>query len=110
MNGSRTGKIEGVATHYCSIGSGNRLLWVNRGTNAAPTAGQTNPYTLFSYNTNAVLSQRDRRYDSGLRQVYDFLWDADDRLQTVQESGVTRFRAPGDGPAAGTRATNKAGR
>ena len=65
---------------------------MNRGTNAAPTAGQTNnPYTLFSYNTNGLVSQRDRRYDSGLRQVYDFSWDADDRLRLVQESGVTRF-------------------
>jgi hypothetical protein len=31
--------------------------------------------------------------------VYDFLWDADDRLRLVQESGVTRFSAlyNGDG-------------
>ena len=62
-----------------------------RRSNTAPSAGQTNPYTLFSYNTNGLVSQRDRRYDSGLRQVYDFSWDADDRLRLVQESGVTRF-------------------
>jgi RHS repeat-associated protein len=74
-------------------------LWVNRGTNAAPTARQTNPYTLVSYNTNGLMSQRDRRHDSGLRQVYDLLWDGDDRLRLVQESGVTRFSAlyNGDG-------------
>jgi hypothetical protein len=47
-----------------------------------------------------VLSRRDR-YDSGLRQVYDFLWDADDRLRLVQENGVTRFSALYDGD--GTR-------
>jgi YD repeat-containing protein len=98
-NGNRTSRSKNGVIDYYGIGAGNRLLWVNRGTNAAPTAGQTNPYTLFSYNTNGVLSQRDRRYDSGLRQVYDFLWDADDRLRTVQEAGTTRFSAlyNGDG-------------
>jgi hypothetical protein len=32
-----------------------------------------------------------------LQQVYDFLWNADDRLRTVQEAGVTRFSALYDG-------------
>jgi hypothetical protein len=27
----------------------NRLMWVNRGTDAPPTSGQTSPYMLFSY-------------------------------------------------------------
>jgi RHS repeat-associated protein len=45
------------------------------------------------------VSQRDRRLASGLRQVYDFLWDADDRLRIVNEGATTRFTAlySGDG-------------
>jgi RHS repeat-associated protein len=85
-------------TDYYSVDAANKLLWVNQGTNAAPTAGQANPYTLFSYNTNGVMSQRDRRYTTGgPRQVYDFLWDGDDRLRLVNEGGTKRFSGLYDG-------------
>jgi hypothetical protein len=98
-NGNRTSVNKNGTTDYYGYGSGNRLLWVNQGTNAAPTAGQTSPYTLFQYNTNGLVSQRDPKHPNGIRQLYDFLWDGDDRLRTVNEGATTRFSAlyNGDG-------------
>jgi hypothetical protein len=78
---------------FGEFGSDNRLLWVNRGTNAAPTSGQTTPYTLFSYDSEGRVTYRERRYDSGLLRGYTFEWDGSNRLRSVKEGANTRFTA-----------------
>src|SRR5438270_474227 len=40
----------------------NKLLWVNQGMNAAPTSGQANPYTLFTYDLVGRMTRRERKY------------------------------------------------
>ncbi|HEV8574916.1 MAG TPA: RHS repeat-associated core domain-containing protein [Dehalococcoidia bacterium] len=97
---NRTRKTKnGVTDYYGYYPGTNKLWWVNQGTNAAPSAGQmTPPYTLFSYDSVGRATQRDRRYTSnGLRRVYDFSWDGDDRLRAVKESGANRLLADYDG-------------
>jgi YD repeat-containing protein len=106
VNGNRQTRTQNGVTDCYGVTADNRLLWVNRGTNAAPTAGQANPYTLFSYNTNGLMSQRDRRHDGGLRQVQDLLWDEDDRLRSVTEGGTTRFSALRNGDGLRVRKTD----
>jgi RHS repeat-associated protein len=100
-NGNRTSRTVNGTTDYYGIGAGNRLLWVNRGLNAAPTSGQANPYSLFSYNLNGALSARDRRDNNGLLQYLDFKWDGSDRLRLVLDHATqaTFFSATynGDG-------------
>jgi YD repeat-containing protein len=91
VNGNRTSKTSSLGVDYYGVDANNKLLWVNRATNAAPTAGQTNPYALCGYDLNGNMTSRDRRYDGGLRRQYTFFWDGDDRLRTAQESGVTRL-------------------
>ena len=61
-NGSRTSRNQNGTVDYYGVDAGDKLVWVNQGVNAAPTAGQAAPYTLFFYNLNGVVSQRDRRY------------------------------------------------
>ena len=70
---------------------------MNRGSNAPPTSGQTNPYTLFGYDPCGRMSNRERRYDSGRLRSYSFLWDGDDRLRQVNERATNRFTASYDG-------------
>src|SRR5207249_732793 len=85
----------------CSAGQGldanNKLLWVNRGVNAAPTAGQASPYTLFSYDADGRMTHRERKFDSGLLRSYDFKWDADNRLREVDQGGVPVLTASYNG-------------
>src|SRR5437867_5576617 len=70
LNGNRTSKsVNGVVDYY-GIGADNRLAWVNRGTNDVPVSGQAAAYTLFSYDANGNMVERERKYDSGLLRVY----------------------------------------
>jgi RHS repeat-associated protein len=70
---------------------------VNQGTNAPPTSGQDNPYTLLQYDADGRMTWRERRFAGGGLQAFDFLWDGDDRLRTVKEGASTRFTATYDG-------------
>jgi YD repeat-containing protein len=103
-NGNRLVKTQsspygGVVVDYYGADAANKLLWVNRGTNAPPTAGQAAPYTLYQHDANGRVTQRDRRYliSSGLRRTLDYSWDGDDRLRWVKEGGVDRLTASYDG-------------
>jgi RHS repeat-associated protein len=105
-NGNRLVKTQsspygGVTVDYYGVDAANKLLWVNRGTNAPPTAGQAAPYTLYVHDTNGRVTQRDRRYliHGGMRRTLDYSWDGDDRLRSVKEGGVDRQTASygGDG-------------
>jgi RHS repeat-associated protein len=89
----------GLFTDYYGVDAANKLLWVNRGTNAPPTAGQTAPYTLYQYDANGRVTQRDRRYliHGGMRRTLDYSWDGDERLRSVKEGGVDRLTASYDG-------------
>jgi RHS repeat-associated protein len=78
---------------YYGIGDDNRLLWVNRGTNAAPTSGQTAPYTLFNYDDNGRVCYRERRYDGGQLRAHTMQWDGDGRLRDVVEGMTPRLSA-----------------
>src|SRR5262249_35637623 len=99
LNGNRTSKTGSFGTDYYGISFNNKLRWVNRNVNAEPARGQAGPHTLFSYDSNGCMTRRERRYDSGLLQVYDWLWDGDDRLRQVKEGANSRFTASygGDG-------------
>jgi RHS repeat-associated protein len=94
-NGNRISRTAGGVTDYYGVDDQNKLLWVNRSNNA-PTSGQTNPYTLFSYDLNGHMTHRDRKV-SASPQIYDFFWDGDDRLRSVKEGATTRFSANYDG-------------
>jgi RHS repeat-associated protein len=98
-NGNRSSKTTAAGTDYYGVTAANKLLWVNRGTNAAPTSGQSAPYTLFTYDVNGCMTQRERRYDGGLLKTLDFIWDSDERLRQIKEGATTRFSADyrGDG-------------
>jgi YD repeat-containing protein len=63
-NGNRISKTSSLGTDYYGVDAANKLLWVNRGTNAVPTSGQANPYTLFGYDLNGLL------YDSNANAIY----------------------------------------
>jgi hypothetical protein len=70
----------------------NKLLWVNRGVNLAPTSGQASPYTLYQYDADGQMSRQERKYAvGGTVQTYDFLWDGDDRLHQVKQGVSSRF-------------------
>ncbi len=98
-NGNRLSRTTSAGTDYYGVDAQNKLLWVNRGTNAPPTSGQANPYTLNTHDLNGRVTRRERKHDGGLTKVFDFLWDGDDRLRSVKEGVTTRFTATygGDG-------------
>jgi YD repeat-containing protein len=70
---------------------------VNRNVNAQPTSGQANSYTRYTYDSNGRPTQRDRRYDGGVLEVFAFGWDGDGRLRSLTQGGVTQFTARYDG-------------
>jgi YD repeat-containing protein len=98
-NGNRSSKTTAAGTDYYGVTAANKLLWVNRGTNAVPTSGQSAPYTLFTYDANGCMTRRERRYDGGLLKTLDLTWDGDNRLRQIKEGATTRFSADyrGDG-------------
>ena len=57
------------------------------------------------------MSQRDRRYDSGLLQDQDFLWDGDDRLRQVNDHATSSlfFSALYDGDGLRVKKTDTRG-
>jgi len=98
--GNRTKKSTSAGIDYYGVNAAtNRLEWVNRGTNAAPTSGQANAYTRLVYDGNGRVIQRDRRTDGGVLQIHDLYWDGDDRLRTIKQGGVNKLTAAysGDG-------------
>jgi RHS repeat-associated protein len=97
LNGNRIDKTTNGTTEYYGVDANNRLLWVNQGTNAMPTSGQTNPYTLFTYDLNGRLTHRERKYSSTVSRTYDFFWDGDDRLRTVKQGSTSVLTANYDG-------------
>jgi RHS repeat-associated protein len=94
LNGNRTSRSQGAVTDYYGNDPADRLIWVNRGVNAAPTSGQANPYTLNYYNLNDMLHGRDRRDSNGVLQYLWFWWDGDDHLRkatTIQDPNASPF-------------------
>jgi hypothetical protein len=96
-NGSRRTVKSGVGTDYYGVDAQNNLLWVDRGTDAAPTSGQAGAYTLFGYDLNGRVTYRDRRHKSGLRRTLDLFWDGDDHFRQVKEGSTTHLTASYDG-------------
>ena len=94
LNGNRTSKSTNGVIDYYGVDAANKLLWVNQGTNAMPTSGQANPYTLFGYDLNGNMTSRERKYAApyaGLTRHYTFGLGWRRRLRLAQESGSTRF-------------------
>jgi hypothetical protein len=82
------------------VDGANKLLWVNRGTNAAPTSGQANPYELFTYDACGRTTYREHNF-GGWHRDFVFSWDGDDHLRSVVNGGSTWLGASYDG--SGTR-------
>jgi RHS repeat-associated protein len=106
LNGNRRTKTTSAGTDYYGIGANNKLLWVNRGTDAAPTEGQAQPYTLYTYDGAGRTTYRSRKYASGLNWRFKYGWDGDNRLRQIDQvadaggsNPFTRFGATynGDG-------------
>jgi RHS repeat-associated protein len=97
LNGNRTSRVQGSATDYYGVDAADRLLWVNRGTNGAPTSGQANPYTLLTYDANGFPTTRDRRDNNLVQQKLWLWWDSDDRLRkattTADPNGAAFWQA-----------------
>jgi RHS repeat-associated protein len=74
-----------ASTDFYGVDAQNKLGWVNRNLNAAPTSGQPNPYTLFHYDLNGRIDTRERKYDNSVTRQLKLFWDADDRLRQVQQ-------------------------
>jgi hypothetical protein len=81
-------------TDYYGYDPNNKLRWVNQGTNAPSTSGQTPPYTWLYYDVNGRVTTRDRRLTGAAsNRIFAFSWDADDRLRAVREGTLDRFLA-----------------
>jgi RHS repeat-associated protein len=81
--------VRNGVNEYYGVDAADKLLWTNR-TNALPTAGQANPYTLFSYDAFGNMVRRDRKDSAGTRKIVDFAWDSDGRLrQALDETTAT---------------------
>ena len=100
-NSNRASKTTSLGTDYYGVDANNKLLWVNRGTNAAPTHLQANPYTLFTYDACGRTTYRERQFDGGWHRDFSFFWDGDDRLRSVKNGTDTWLSASYDGD--GTR-------
>ena len=101
QNGNRATRTSGLGTDYYGVDANNKLLWVNRGSNSAPTHLQTNPYTLFTYDACGRTTYREHQFDGGWHRDFSLTWDADDRLRSVKNGTDTWLSASYDGD--GTR-------
>jgi len=100
LNGNRTTRIDGSGTDDYVVDYNNKLEWVNRGTTAMPTPGQTMPYMLFNCDLNGNTTHRERRFNDGLLNSFDLYWDGADQLNQVNVHGgsaVVGTRYNGDG-------------
>jgi RHS repeat-associated protein len=99
-NGNRTSRtLNGTTVDYYGVDANNKLQWLNRGINSAPTSGQASPYMLFHYDADGNTIRRERRYDGGILRQYDLFWDGDDNLRQTNQAGNYGFVAAynGDG-------------
>ena len=97
LNGNRTSRVHaatGAATTTDNYGVDvrDKLLWVNRGT-GAPTSGQANPYTLYTYDANGRTTKRERKDDASVTRIHDFFFDGDDRLREVKQGAASKLTA-----------------
>jgi RHS repeat-associated protein len=95
LNGNRISRMDNSGTDYYGVDANNKLLWVNHGTNAAPTSGQAGAYMLFNYDLNGNMTHRERRFLDGTFQSYDLLWDGADNLRRINVHGGSEIWAAG---------------
>ncbi len=70
------------AGEYYGVDGADRLLWTNTAANAAPTAGQSQPYNLFGYDAFGNMVRRERKSNAtDPARVLDFAWDTDGLLE-----------------------------
>ena len=91
-NGNRTQVTRNGVNEWYGVDSADKLLWINRGGNVAPSMGQETPYTLYKYDDFGQMIWRDRKSASS-RQMLDFGWDTDGRLRSVKRVGAEVFNA-----------------
>ncbi len=84
-------RTAGGSTDYYGVDLANKLMWANRGVNAAPTSGQTSPYQLLAYDAAGRMTGRERRDAIGTPYTQTYRWDGDDRLREVIRGGVSIF-------------------
>ena len=87
-------------TDYYNYDYQNRLLWVNRNSNTAVSAGYlpNKSSQVFSYDAAGRVVRRERRLGKDQpAQVHSFAWDQDDRLRQVSSGAASLFSATYDG-------------
>ncbi len=110
VNRNRTKRaVNGVQT-YAGYDGQNKLLWLNQGTNAAPTTGQTNPYRLYWYDSGGFPTKIEHRDVTGQAvktELYDF--DGAAKLRQIRDNatGTVLYSATNDG--SGARVTQTQG-